>query len=274
MCISILKGYAPFFPHEEEIKTLKQEMEDDQTLSFLMHGIQSQLYIQCKNFEDSIKELDEAIGLMDIISIENTATIYGILLTILSLCTLFENEIICEIQSESSMGNGSAKFRNKSKTTECTKSLKDRRIEKLDRNVSFKGKDTVSSSLTHASSSIQRYFETSKSSDYGVAGLLHTYAGRMAKSLSGMPCHFLVQKLHILAKALEKRSDPQFVPLPLNYIKDEAKRLAQEKESKTKYLAIIFLVKNSKLYDKSEESRAMAEKICTENKIQTCLSIL
>lgn len=277
MCISILKGFTLFFPKEEEIRSLEEGEEMDQVLQFLLHSIKAQMLIQSCRLEESLPDLTAAIHLMTVISIENTEIMYGILLTILSLYNLFEKDILPRKESNSSRRRVRSILRNisklNSKKTSNSASVRSSLniSEILDRNDPTFESDMMSTSLN---SSKSKSIEFSKPPEVNVSNSVHIYAGQVSKILASMPCHFLIQKLHILIRALEKRSDPLFVSFAINAVREETKRLCQEKDSKTKYLAIIFLVKNSKLYEKSDESRILAEQICTANKIQTCLSIL
>jgi hypothetical protein len=280
MCISILKGYTHFFPKEEELNSLQNIENYDHILSFLIFGIKSQLYLQSNQLVESLSEVNSAIDLMNVISIENTEIMYGILLVILSLYSLFEKDVLTRKNSGRSGQRLSTIIRNITRATGGKKSSLERQSMKslaysdvLDRNGSFTGNESPLAS-PRASTTSTKFLDYFKPKEVSISQLVHSNSVLVSKLLAGMPCHFLVQKLHILIRALERRSDPLFVSLPVNFMKEEAKRLSSRKDYKTKYLVIIFLIKSSRMFEKSDESRTIANQICSENKIQTCLSIL
>ena len=292
MCITILKGFIHFFPKDEEVVPLQEIGKDDHVLMFLLYAIKSQLCIQSNRFEESLREVNAAIVLMNVISIENTEMIYGILLIILSLYSIFESEVLARKDTGSTGGRiFSNIMRRISKVTGGKRSSAKRESslpfsETLDRNGSNTAFESNYSNISNISSPrisavsprlsavSAKLYDDFERSELNLSHIVHSYSERVSKLLGSMPCHFLVQKLHILMRALERRSDPGFASFSLNTMREEAKRLLNGKETKTKYLAVVYLMKSSKIYEKSEESRTLANKICSENKIQTCLNIL
>ena len=241
MCVSIMKGFVLFFPKEEDIEALKEDIDDSPSVNFLVSSLKTQILIQSKRWEDALSELSSTIDFMNNVTPENNPeVIYGIMLSALAIYSILEKD-----ESNGSYGTSDTSFRK----------------------ISLRSKRRISSSTTIS----PRNTNSSKREEFG----LHMLAGKMLKILSEMPCNFLLQKVSILIRTLVKHSDLLLRTYNWNIMKEEAKRLSQD-NTKCKYLAIVFLIKSSKLYGKSEDghSRLLAEKLCEKSRIETCLNIL